>query len=164
MAIRAWVRLHLLQRVTVIFLRTPITAYNYVFQENSQYSSCHEQRPQAISNNWSNLPVFWGIFSLAGSADSWCEVLGTVRLAPVLPQEPVMQPRGWDWNADKWHGHHSPASPICPAFALTSAIQCTRFWLQSPVPGQAEVRRIYTQKLREWTCSTLVPFLPRMDK
>lgn len=123
MVIRAWVCLHLLRRVTMIFLRTPITTYNYVFQENSQYSSCREQRPQAISNKWSNLPAFWGIFSLAGSADSWCEVQGTVRLAPVLPQEPVMQLRGWDWNADKWHCLHRPASLICPALALCSSHQ-----------------------------------------
>lgn len=50
MVIRAQMHLHLLQRVRVIFLRTPITIYNYVFQENSQYSSCCEQRLQAISN------------------------------------------------------------------------------------------------------------------
>lgn len=43
-AIRAQIRWHLLQvqGVEMIFLRTPITIYNYVFQENSQYSSHRE--------------------------------------------------------------------------------------------------------------------------
>lgn len=53
--IRAQMRWHLLQvqGVEMIFLRTPITIYNtftFEFQENSQYSSCHEQRLQAISD------------------------------------------------------------------------------------------------------------------
>lgn len=47
-----------------IFLRTPITVYNYIFQENSQHSSCDEHRLQDISNSWAKLSAFWGRFSL----------------------------------------------------------------------------------------------------
>lgn len=38
--IRAWMHWHLLraQGVEMIFLRTPMTVYNHIFQENSQYS------------------------------------------------------------------------------------------------------------------------------
>lgn len=162
--------LHLLQRVRVIFLRTPITIYNYVFQENSQYSSCCEQRLQAISNKWSNPPVFWGIFALARSADSWCKghwLVQGVGLASTVPRELRTLPgHGQDWNADQWYGHHSPASSIHLAFAVCNTrwqynAQDFVFYLHYPTGSGKET--LY-QNLKGWACSFLAPFLTRMDR
>lgn len=145
MVIRAQMHLHLLQRVRVIFLRTPITIYNYVFQENSQYSSCCEQRLQAISNKWSNPPVFWGIFALARSADSWCKVQGT--LAGTGGRAGFYHASGaqdiaWTWTGLKCWSMVWPSQPCFfhpPCFCSlqhTLAIQCTRFCLLPPLPNR----------------------------
>lgn len=116
----------------MIFLRTPITVYNYVFQENSQYCNHREQRLQAVSNRWANLSAFWGIFSLAWSCRQgqppWCKVqevpvgAGGGELAPALPQQPRMQPREQDWNVHWWNSNCNRASPIRPAFIVRNAL------------------------------------------
>ena len=125
-AIRAWMRWHLLQvqGVEMLFLRTPITVYNYVFQENSQYSSHREQRLQALSNRWANLSASRGLFSLGLSCRQgqpprrkvWEAPEGAWGggLAPALPRQPGTQPRERGRNAHRWNGSCNRASPVHP--------------------------------------------------
>lgn len=169
-------RWHLLQvqGVETIFLRTPITVYNYVFQENSQYSSRREQRLQAISNRWANLSAFGGIFSLARSCGQGrpprCKVreapvgAGGGGLTPALSRQPGTQPRKWDWNVHRWNGGHNRASPICPASIVRNswwgwehAGDTTHEVLASASAAQAGCGA-------EWTCFFLPPFLPRRGR
>lgn len=130
--IRAWMHWHLLQAqgIEMIFLRTPVTIYNHVFQENSQYSRCREQRPQAVSNSWANLPASWGILPLAWSRDShpgarcgrhWW---GRGRVGGSCPaSETKAQAREQDWSVHCWNAHRSQAAPTCPTLVVPKADQ-----------------------------------------
>lgn len=102
----------------MIFLRTPITIYNtstFEFQENSQYSSCHEQRLQATSDRWANPSAFGGhiFFGLELQA-------GTATL---VPQQPRMRLREQDRNVHRRNGNRNRASPTCLTSAAWSAQQ-----------------------------------------
>lgn len=148
-AIRARMHWHLLHSdVEMIFLRTPMTVYNHVFQENSQYSRCREQRLQAVCNRWANLPAFWGMFPLAWSRDShpgarWGGTGGERDewVAPALPLRPGHR---WQNRTEVFLAGTAIIARLLPPTLLpcllkltkagdTTAISLLRSWLQPPL-------------------------------